>query len=68
MAGSLAKSKWFLDKAPSRMVLKMFVGALKKKKDATEDEKRMAEMISSSYDISDIKYIEPIVEYIESGK
>ena len=41
------------------------IGALKKKNDATEDEMCMAEMISSSYDISDIKYIEPIVEYIE---
>ena len=47
--------------------MKMFVGTLKKKKDATEDEKKMAEMISSSYDISDIKFIEPIVEYLESG-
>ncbi len=52
---------------PSRLAMKMFVGTLKKKKDATEDEKKMAEMISSSYDISDIKFIEPIVEYLESG-
>ena len=52
---------------PSRLAMKMFVSALKKKKDATDDEKKMAEMISSSYDISDIKFIEPIVEYLESG-
>ena len=51
---------------PSRLAMKMFVGSLKKKKDATEAEKTMAEMISSSYDISDIKYIEPIVEYLIS--
>ena len=44
--------------------MKMFVSALKKKKDATDDEKKMAEMISSTYDISDIKYIEPIVSYL----
>lgn len=51
--------------APSRLAMKMFVGALKKKKDATEAEKTMAQMISSSYDISDKKYIEPIVDYLE---
>ena len=51
----------------SRLAMKMFVGALKKKKDATEEEKIMAEMISSSYDISDICYIEPLVEYLESA-
>ena len=31
----------------------------------TEDEKLMAKRISSSYDISDIKYIDPIVEFLE---
>lgn len=51
---------------PSRLAIKMFVGALKKKKDATEAEKKMAEMISSSYDISDKKYIEPVAEYLET--
>ena len=50
---------------PSRLAMKMFVGALKKKKDATEAEKTMAKMISSSYDISDIKFIEPIVAYLD---
>ena len=54
--------------APSRLAMKMFVGALKKKKDATEDEKTMAKMIASSYDISDIKYIAPIAEYLEGEK
>ena len=43
----------------------MFVSALKKKKNATEKEKGMAEKMASSYDISDIKYIEPIVSYLE---
>ena len=44
--------------------MKMFVSALKIKKDATEKEKVMAEKMASSYDISDIKYIEPIVMYL----
>ncbi|MCR5733472.1 MAG: flavodoxin domain-containing protein [Lachnospiraceae bacterium] len=51
-------------KAPSRLAMKMFVSALKHKKDATEKEKIMAEKMASSYDISDVKYIEPIVSYL----
>ena len=53
---------------PSKLAMKMFVGALKKKKDATEEEKTMAKMISSSYDISDIRFIDPIAEYLEGGE
>ena len=52
-------------KTPSKSAMKMFVAALNSKKDATEKEKIMAEKMSSSYDISDIKYIEPIVSYLE---
>ena len=55
-------------KAPSKIAMKMFVTALKKKKNATEKEKGMAEKMSSSYDISDVKYIEPIVSYLEKTK
>ena len=44
--------------------MKMFVSALKKKKDLTEEEKFAVEKMSSSYDISYIKYIEPIVSYL----
>lgn len=51
-------------KAPSRLAMKMFVSALKNKKDATEKEKVMAEKMASSYDISDKKFIEPIVAYL----
>ena len=51
---------------PSRMMMKMFASAMDKKKDKTESEKIMAEMISGSYDISDKRYIEPIAEYLES--
>ncbi len=52
----------------SRFAMKMYVRALKKKKDATEAEKEMAQKISSSYDISDIRYIDPVVDYLEGGK
>ncbi len=52
---------------PSRIAMKMFVSTLKKKKDLTQEEKMAAEKMSSSYDITDIKYIEPIVSYL-SGK
>lgn len=43
--------------------MKLFVSALKAKKDKTEKEQMMADMISKSYDISDRKYIEPIVAW-----
>ena len=52
-------------KAPSRFAMKMFVKGISQKKDATEAEKNMAEMISHSYDISDKKYIEPIVSELK---
>ena len=50
-------------KGPSKLAMKMFVSALKKKPD--EKSQQMAEYISKSYDISDVKYIEPIVDYIQ---
>ena len=49
---------------PSRLAMKMFVSALKKKKDPTEEEKIMTEMVAKSYDISDEKYLEPLIEYL----
>lgn len=49
---------------PSKLMMKMFVKTLKAKKDKTEEEQIMIKMISSSYDISDKKYIEPIIKYI----
>ena len=42
----------------------MFAKALASKKDENKDYKKMAEMISHSYDISDKKYIEQIVAEI----
>ena len=51
--------------APSKLAMKMFIKALKAKKDKTETEQEMVKMISSSYDISDRKYIEPILECLK---
>lgn len=53
-------------KAPSRLAMKAFASTLKKKKNASQKEKDMADMISHSYDISDEKYIDPIVQYLSA--
>lgn len=47
---------------PSRFAMKMFTSALKKQTD--EKSKQMAEYISTSYDISDITFIEPVAAYL----
>lgn len=47
--------------APSKLMMKMFVTMLKAKKGKTEADQEMIKMISASYDISDRKYIEPIL-------
>lgn len=51
---------------PSKLVMKAFINALKAKKDKTETEREMVNMISSSYDLSDKKYIEPILQCLEN--
>jgi len=48
--------------APSKFMMKAFVKTLGAKKHKTEAEKEMVKMISASYDISDKKYIEPILK------
>ena len=48
--------------ASSKVMMKMFTNMLKSKKDKTPEEENMIKMISSSYDISDKKYIKPILE------
>lgn len=48
--------------APSRLMMKLFRKTLQAKKDKTEAEEEMIRIISSSYDISDRKYIQPILE------
>lgn len=51
-------------KTPSKLAMKALVSVLKNKKDASEKEKDMANMIDHSYDISDEKYLDPIVRYL----
>lgn len=52
--------------ASSKLMMRVFISALKAKKDKTEEDKLMIEMISKSYDISDKKYIIPILEWAKS--
>ena len=47
-------------------MMKMFLKTLKAKKDKTKEEQEMIKMISSSYDISDKKYIEPILQCLKN--
>ncbi len=49
----------------SKLMMKMFIKTLKAKKDKTEQDQVMIKMISSSYDISDKKYIEPILQCLK---
>lgn len=49
----------------SKLMMKVFMKALKAKKEKTEAEEEMIRWLSSSYDISDRKYIEPIVEALK---
>lgn len=53
--------------ATSKLMMKMFIKALKAKKDKTEEDEVMIKMISASYDISDRKYIEPILECLNKS-
>ncbi len=48
--------------AASKLMMKMFIKALEAKKDKTEDDEITIKTLSSSYDISDKKYIDPILE------
>lgn len=48
----------------SKVMMKMFINMLNSKKDKTEDDLEQIRIMSSSYDISDIKYVEPIVDYL----
>lgn len=50
----------------SKTMMKILLKSLNAKKDKTEKDIEQIRMISSSYDISDIKYIEPIIDYINN--
>lgn len=52
----------------SRLMMKMFIKMLKSKKDKTHKEEEMIKLISTSYDISDRKYIDPILECLRGNK
>ncbi|MBR5961138.1 MAG: flavodoxin [Clostridia bacterium] len=53
-------------KFPYRMAMKMFANSLKNKKNATAKEKEMGEYIAQDHDLADIRYIEPIIAYLEA--
>ena len=53
--------------APNRMLMKMLKKSLDGKKDKTPQEEEMAQMIGSSYDISDRKYASPVIAWIQGG-
>lgn len=50
--------------AGSRLMMKLFRKMVGAKKEQTEAEREMLKMISRSYDISDRKYIEPIIKLL----
>ena len=52
--------------APSRLKMKVFIKTLKAKKDKSEADEEMIRMISGSYDISDRRHIEPILECLRN--
>lgn len=56
---------------PDKMMMKAFSGVmkmkLKKKKDKNESERQFEQMIAGSYDISDEKFIRPLVEFLRMG-
>ena len=48
----------------SRTAMKMFANSLKNNKKSSEDDRKKGEMISKSYDISDKRFIDPVVDYV----
>lgn len=49
-----------------KIMMKMLASMLAKKKDATESEKIKAERLAKSFDLSDKKFINPILEYLNA--
>ena len=50
---------------PSKLAMKAFVSSLKKSKE--EKYREMASRMDHSFDMTDIKYIEPVVAYLKGG-
>ena len=55
-------------KFPSRTAMKMFANSLKNNKNSSEDDRKKGEMISRSYDISDKRFIDQVVDYIRGNE
>lgn len=51
--------------APSKAMMKMYVKMLRSQKDKTDADEEMIRIVSGSYDISDRKYIEPILKCLQ---
>lgn len=51
----------------SKLMMRTLLKALQAKKNKTQEDEEMIKMISSSYDISDQKYIEPILACLLSS-
>ena len=49
----------------SKLMMKMFLSMLKANKEKTSKDMEMINMISSNYDISHKKYIEPILNFLK---
>lgn len=52
--------------APSKLAMKLFIKVNQARKDKTPAEEEAFQMMSRSYDISDKKYIQPIIAYLKS--
>lgn len=52
-------------KLPSKLMMRLFASSLKKSKD--EKMREMGSLIDHSYDISDIRYIEPLLSFLSEG-
>ncbi len=53
--------------APSRAMMKLFVRSVAARKDKKPQEEEAARMMARSYDLSDRKYIEPILALLRDG-
>lgn len=51
--------------AASRLMMKLLLKSLNAKKEKTKEEQEMIQMISASYDISDKKYTQPILQCLK---
>lgn len=53
-------------KFPYRLAMKLFANSLKNRKNATAKDKEMGEFIAQNHDLAEIRFIEPIVAYLEA--